>query len=272
MIKKLISTSIIIIFLFTITGCTDRKQPAVEETTTQYITETYNQITNETTTFFQSAEQTTIINTPETTTAISENLTDDQIIELYVNAAVNSHATAKSVQKISMKDFNIDNGGAINSIMKMFLPVISKVVESNSTEFDGITGGYNNLCIDDITEISYTKTNETTNIKIKLKDQISSGTCDINSGTVGHGISVIGDLSSVFNQLKNSGIPISVENYNIVLSYKNAQIDVTVDKNGKITNGVWSYDVTLDLNNFSVGGTVVPNASVVISNQITTNN
>ena len=55
------------------------------------------------------------------------------------------------------------------------------------------------------------------------------------------------------------------------MTYKNAQIDVTVDKNGKITNGVWSYDVTLDLNNFSVGGTVVPNASVVINNQITTN-
>lgn len=273
MIKKLISTSLIMVLLFFIAGCSDSNEIIIEETTTQYISETNANVTTETTTYYQSVEQTTINNTVETTTisTVEQNLTDSQLVELYKNAAAKSHSTAKSVQKISMKDFNIDNGGAINSIMKMFLPVISKVVENNSTEFDGITGGYTNLTVDDISSVSYTKNGDNLNIIMNMKEQTDNGVADINSGTVGHAISVIGDLSTVFNQLEDSGIPISVENENIVMTYKNAQVNVTVDKDGNILNGTWSYDVTLDLNNFTVGGTVVPKASVVISNQISVN-
>lgn len=273
MVKRLISILFIIIFLFTVSGCSDDKQNIINDTTTQYIPETTTYVTTETTTFAQNTEMTTEKITNETTTqlATEQKMTDSQIIELYKNAASKSNSTAKSVQKISMKDFSVDNGGAINSIMKMFLPVISKVVESNSTEFNGITGGYTNLTAEDISSVSYSENGDEINIKFNLKEQTDIGNTDINSGTVGHGISVIGDLSSVFIQLKDSGIPISVNNEDIVMTYKNAQIDVTVDKYGNIANGSWSYDVTLDLNNFSVGGTVVPKATVIISNQISVN-
>lgn len=266
---KLISTLILIIFLFSITGCSDKKQDNIEVTTTQYISELTTNYTTETTTNYQIIEHTTIETTTQQNT--QEILTETRLIELYKNAAVKSHSSAKSVQKITMKDFYIDNGGAINSIMKMFLPVISKVVENNSTEFDGITGGYSELSINDITSVSYTQNGDEINIIINLKEQTNNGTSEINSGTVGHAISVIGDLSSVFNQLKDSGIPISVENDNIVMTYKNAQIDVTINNDGKIIEGVWSYDVTLDLNNFTVAGTVVPKASIVINNEISIN-
>ncbi len=272
MIKKLFSTLVIILFLFTITGCSEKKEE-INETTTQYVPETTTQFISETTTVTQIPEQTTVNNTFESTTITQTEsvLSNNQLIEMYKTAAQKSHSAVKSVQKISMKDFSIDNGGAINSIMKMFLPVISKVVENNSTEFDGITGGYTKLTIDDISDISYTKNGENINIKMTMKEQIDSGTSDINSGTVGHAISVVSDLGAVFNQLKDSGIPISVTNENIVMTYKNANVDVTIDKDGNITNGTWSYDVTLDLNNFSVGGTVVPKASVIISNIISVN-
>ena len=273
MIKKFISTSIIIVFLFTITGCSNNKQNIINETTTQYVSEITTQLAPEITTYFQIAEQTTINHIYETTTNVASEitLTDNQLIEMYKNAATKTHSSAKSVQKISMKDFQIENGGAINSIMKMFLPVISKVVENNSTEFDGITGGYSSLTIDDVSDISYTKTGDNINIKMQLKEQVDSGSSDINSGTVGHAISVIGDLSSVFSQLKDSGIPISVENENIEMTYKNAKVDVTIDNQGNIITGLWCYDVTLDLNNFTVGGTVVPKACVIISNEISVN-
>lgn len=272
MIKKFFSVSISLIFILVLTGCTITKDE-ISETTTLFIQEITTQFVAQTTTIPQSTVQTTYTTTPETTiqNQTESELSDNQLIELYKSAAQKSHSSLKSVQKISMKDFSVDNGGAINSIMKMFLPVISKVVENNSTEFDGITGGYANLSIDDISDISYIKNDNNIIIKMIMKEQTDSGTSDINSGSVGHAISVIGDLSSIFNQLKESGIPISVTNENIVMTYNNAQVEVTIDENGNILNGTWSYDVTLDLNNFSVGSTIVPKASVIISNVISVN-
>ena len=275
MFKKIISTALIIVFLFAITGCSDNNNnnSIIEETTTQAIVQTTAQSVTETATFISVTEQTTANNIQETTTIQTANelLSDNQIIEIYKSAAEKSNSTAKSIQKISMNDFSVDNGGAINSIMKMFLPVISKVVENNSTEFDGITGGYKNLSVDDTESVSYSKNGDNYNIKLKMKEQTDCGMADINSGTVGHAVSVIGDLSSVFNQLEDSGIPISVKNENIVMTYKNATVDVTIDNDGNILSGTWSYDVTLELNNFTVGGTTVPKASVIISNTITVN-
>lgn len=268
-IRKLISFLLTIVMIFALSSCGKNKTQQETETTTENNTTSAQneQITEELTTDVATTVSETAA--PETTT--QKQWSNAEIADIYKKAAAKTHSTVKSVQTITLDDISIGGGGAVNSIIKMIKPVINKVVEGNSTEFDGITGGYNMLSASDISSATISTEGTNTVIKMTLKEQTDKGTVDANSGTVGHAISVIADLSGVFGQLQDSGLPVEITEENMTMTYRNAEVKVVIDSNGNITRGTWEYVVTLSLENFKVAGTNVENTTVVIRNSISVN-
>ncbi len=274
MFRRHFSAILCVIMIISLTACKQTPQSTNSVTTTNIsfsesqtepLTSAVTEI-NTTAEVSTTSEMTTI----ESTTIWSPDAAE--IIEMYKKAANTSANAVKSTQKISLKDFSLNNGNdAVNNVFKFIKPIISKVVESNSTEFDGITGGYNNLVLSDIKNATAYVKNDNTVIKLEMNEQHDSANANINSGSVGHAISVIGDLSVVFNQLSDSGIPIKITDDNISMTYTDAIVNVTVDNNHSIVNGTWKYSVIISLADFTVGNSTVGDASVEIINEITYN-
>ena len=268
--KKILSVVFSVIIILTLTGCKKTQDNTNTEASNQNITTTQpttaNNIENTTNSAIQTPDNT--VNTPSETP-----LSKAEIINTYINAAKKTTSSVISVQEISLNDIIINDGsGFANGIIKMVKPVISTVVSANSTEFNGITGGYENMTESDVKSAEI-KTNGTKkSLKLTMNDQTDTLNTDINSGSVGHAISVIGDLSSVMGQLSDSGLPLEISDENISMTYKNAYVNVNIDENGNIINGTWCYTVTINLTNFSVAGSTVDKTSVEILNTITFNN
>ena len=274
MFRRHFSAILCVIMIISLTACKQTPQStdsvtttntSLSESQTEPLTSAVTEI-NTTAEVSTTSEMTTI----ESTTIWSPDAAE--IIEMYKKAANTSADAVKSTQKISLKDFSLNNGNdAVNNVFKFIKPIISKVVESNSTEFDGITGGYNNLVLSDIKNATAYVKNDNTVIKLEMNEQHDSANANINSGSVGHAISVIGDLSVVFNQLSDSGIPIKITDDNISMTYTDAIVNVTVDNSHNIVNGTWKYSVIISLADFTVGNSTVGDASVEIINEITYN-
>ena len=273
--KKLISLILILVSIFTFSSC--KKEEIQIDTEIPFNNSDYTDVTE-----VESVKQINTTHNIEQTTIKSEDKkeseknqnsdkwTTDMIIDAYKKAASQSSSNVKSEQKISLTDISFGDE-KVNSVVKLIKPIISTVVSGNSTEFDGITGGYHNLVASDINTAEAYKKNSDTIIKIKSNEQTDISVTDINSGTVGHLISVVGDISSVLNQLSDSGLPIEIKKENISMVYTNPCANVTIDENGNIKNGTWSYTVTINLKDFTVTGSSVGNATVTIENVITVN-
>ncbi len=283
--KRITALITAFILILTLTACNNKKTVSAETTTYQNIQETTStteiissavNINNETT-IIETTTAAQAVSTTETSTKYAETTTettwtDALIINTYKTAADKSATSIVSTQTISLDNISINNGeGAINSMLKLVKPVISKVVESNSTEFDGITGGFKNLSVSDVENATAYKNDNNTIIKITLKQQTDGVGNDKNNGTVGHGISVIGDISVVLNQLTDAGLPMEIDDNNILMTYTEPEISVVIDNNGNIINGTWKYKVQLDMTDFTVAGSKVENTSVIIKNVITVN-
>ncbi len=273
MFRRHFSAILCVIMIISLTACKQTPQSTDSVTTNISFSESQPEpLTSAVTEINTTAEVSTTseMTTIESTTIWSPDAAE--IIEMYKKAANTSANAVKSTQKISLKDFSLNNGNdAVNNVFKFIKPIISKVVESNSTEFDGITGGYNNLVLSDIKNATAYVKNDNTVIKLEMNEQHDSANANINSGSVGHAISVIGDLSVVFNQLSDSGIPIKITDDNISMTYTDAIVNVTVDNNHNIVNGTWKYSVIISLADFTVGNSTVGDASVEIINEITYN-
>lgn len=227
-----------------------------------------------------SYDETTTYFTPETTTvSVSTTLADDpslwsvaRIIEEYKNAASKSADSVTSKQAITLQDMSVNGGGgAFSGVFQFVKPIITKVLENNSTDTQGITGGYKNLSSADVSSaIAYT-IGENTVIELILKEQIDGAKGDALSGTVGHAISVVGDISVVTDQLKDLGLPMDISDENTTVTYTNPTVKVVIDKNGIILNGTWSYVVDISLKNYKIGNSAVENTSVILENVITVN-
>lgn len=279
--KKYIAILITVFLLLSITACNKKDdKPEAENTTVNTISDTITQesvsFTETTTTTPDSSTTTTA--TKETTTLTDNNKNDaslmsaSEIVDLYKKAASKSDSSIKSVQNISLNDIKINDGtGMANSVIKMIKPIISTVVSGNSTEFDGITGGYTQLSVNDVQEASASNNGDNIVVNLKMKDQTDKGKMSEAEGSVGHAIFVIGDLSAVMEQLSDSGLPVEIQNENISTKYVDAVVNVTIDKDGNIINGTWKYIVTIVLENFKVAGSTVDRTEVTIENVITYN-
>lgn len=178
--------------------------------------------------------------------------TDEQIIEFYKAAAAKSHPNAKHSQTMTLDSIVIGEGGGVGGFIidKVAMPAINGVLKKNSTDFDGITGGYKDLVVTDAKSLKAYKSGNYTVIEMTMKDQIDGKHGHNMSGTVGHAITVLGDISvavAEFPQFK-----IDTDNADIKIHYNSATVKVKINQNGVIEKGTWKYVASVDIRNLGL--------------------
>ena len=286
--KRLSAFVIAVIMLFSLNACKGNEDTsAITETTllniVVYETVTESVLNTETgvveTVVDASAQESVQPITTETTSVIDEAVTTDsfddpanwstkRIVTEYKNAAKKSHSTVKSSQNIALKKISV-NDGEYDKAFSFITPIIAKFLESNSTEKDGITGGFENLTTKDVSTAKAYKNGNDTVIEMVMLDQTSGPREDALSGSVGHAITAVGDISTVVKDLSDRGLPLELCEEETFIYYTNPVIKVTINENGEIINGTWSYTVEISMNNFKAFGQTVEKGSVIMENTIT---
>lgn len=188
----------------------------------------------------------------------------------YYKMAANKSTGVKSVQKMTM-----DNGMSVklnNSALEFLIglaePVIKAALKANSIEFDGITGGYNDLVTSDIKSAKAYKEGKYTIIEMSPVEQKDDAYGDTFKGTTGHAISVVGNIAVVADNFPDWTI--NFKDAFVELHYKNPQLKVKINEKGVIEQGTWSYVVGVTVRNLQIEKVIVEDASTEINYVITT--
>jgi hypothetical protein len=207
-----------------------------------------------------------------TTVVVSEKdlsaLTKPEIVELYKNAAIKSYSSVTSQHSAQVTNISINGeelGGAFDFVKK----IISSFISKNSEDTQGVTGGYKNLSEADVKSIKIYPSGKNTAIEIVLNEQVDGAKGDVQGGSVGHAIDVVGDISAVTSELTELGLPIEIPEESTSIHYTNPSVKVVVDENGKILRGTWRYTVDIKLKNYKAFGADVESSSIVMDNVIT---
>lgn len=163
-----------------------------------------------------------------------------------------------------------DGDGALGFFIKILEPAIASVIEKNALEFDGITGGFGNLTADDVQNIKAYKNGEYTVIEMTMKPQTDPIHADAMSGSVGHAISVLGDISLVLAEFPQ--FDVDVENADIAVHYVNPTVKVKINKDGIIEKGTWKYTCDPEIRNLDISGIMIKKADAKIDYIITVGN
>ena len=194
--------------------------------------------------------------------------TNEEIIEFYKAAAAKSNPTAKSTQVYVINELILNDGdGALAFFVKILEPAISSVVKKNATEFDGITGGFHDLSVNDTKSVKAYKSGEYTVVEMTMKPQTDPIHADAQSGSVGHAISVLGDIGRVIEQFPQFDVDLS--NAKIDIHYVNAFLKVKINKDGIIEKGNWQYTCDPDISNVKISGINIKTADAEIDYIIT---
>lgn len=279
------------ITVFSLAACGKDDKPETTQTnptsdTTAVSEDTISEVTDETTgTTATSADDTssttfTELNSSTTeksptvavnaATGISDNPADwskAQIVQAYKNAAIKTHSSVKSQHSIEIKNIKV-NGDDIPAFAQSIMKTLLK---NNETEKDGITGGYVNLTPADVANAKAYKNGSALVIEMTMYKQTAGPNEDATSGSVGHAITTVGDISVVTQQLKDLKLPLDLNEKETKIYYTNPTVKVVIDPNGKIVNGTWQYTVDIRLNNYKAFGQPVDSTSVVMVNTLTVN-
>ena len=260
--KKFISVLLSLTMLIALASCQNNEETGIEsETTYQQNTETsvhstliHSETSTETITETELSSVTSA-SQPNTETTVVENdpseWSDEEIIEFYKTAAAKSQSRTNSVKKMTLKELTVNDGdGALGGFIDFCMPFFIAALEKNSTEFDGITGGFDNLELSDTTSVKAYKDGAYTVVEIKMKEQTDGAHGEEKSGTVGHAISVVGDLAVV--QAEFPKLDIGFDDADISLKYSNPKLKVKVNKDGIIESGEWSYTVCINIENLRI--------------------
>ncbi len=193
-----------------------------------------------------------------------------QIVDAYKNAAKKSNAAAKSAQTITLKSISVNNG-QYKGLFEFITPIMSKLLANNSTEKDGITGGYRNLVEADISNAKAYKSGNNVAIEMTMREQVSGPCDDALSGSVGHAITAVGDISIVVKQLTDLGLPLELSEKDTKIYYTNPVVKVLINSNGEIISGTWRYTVEIRMDNYKAFGKEVQTTSVIMDNTVTVN-
>lgn len=194
--------------------------------------------------------------------------TAEEIVDFYKAAAAKSNPTAKSSQVMVLNKLIINNGeGALGFFTKILEPAIRSVVKKNALDFDGITGGFYDLSVSDTKSVKAYKSGEYTVVEMTLKNQTDDIHADQYAGTVGHGITVLGDIGRVIAEFPQFDVDLS--NAKIDIHYVNAGFKVKINKNGIIEKGTWQYTCDPDISNVKISGINVRTADAEIDYIIT---
>lgn len=194
--------------------------------------------------------------------------TKAEIIEACKKAAEKSHASVKSSHSVTLTKISINGeelGGGFDFIKK----IISTFISNNTEETQGITGGYQKLVEADVSNAKAYSVGNNTAIELILHEQTDGAKADIHGGSVGHAIDVVGDISSVTNELTELGLSIEISSETTTIHYTNPTVKVLVDGNGRIISGTWRYTVEIKLKDYKVFGADVSSSSIVMDNVIT---
>lgn len=273
--KKLTAILMVFLMLFSFAACKDNG--ANEETTNPYVTDVNGEAVTD-----EQGESITVTDNESTSEAASdaEDTTDavevtmpsddpstwtkEQIVEYYKNAAINSKNKVKSVEYKNLSEMVVNDGdGFLGKLVEMITPFLISALEDSQTEFDGITGGYENLVPDDVQSAKAYKSGEYVVVEMTMKEQVDGAHGDRYGGTVGHAISVVGDLAAVTEALPQFNI--DFENANVKLHYKNPKLKVRINKDGVIEKGTWSYVTYVTIENLYVGAKRIPLSATVKS-------
>ena len=207
-----------------------------------------------------------------TTVAVSEKdlsaFTKAEMVELYKNAAIRSHSSVTSQHSAQVTKISI-NGSELSGAFDFVKKIISSFISKNSDDTQGITGGYKNLSEADVKSIRAYPSGKNTAIEIVLNNQVDGAKGDVQGGSVGHAIDVVGDISAVTGELTELGLPIEIPEESTSIHYTNASVKVMVDENGKIIRGTWKYTVEIRLKDYKAFGADVESSSIVMDNVIT---
>lgn len=272
--KKTFAILMSALMLISFASC--RNNADTDETTTQPQSEnitveaTKNTSTDITSDF--TAPKTDSETTAASTTAPSvENIpyetdpakwTDEEIVAFYKAAAIRSKTKVKSTQKMTLDEMVVNEGnGLLGTLVEMITPFFVSALEKNSTEFDGITGGYENLELSDTQTVRAYRSGNYTVIEMTMKEQTDGIHADRYDGTVGHAISVVGDISEVEKELPQ--FKIGFEKADISLHYANPKLKVKINNDGIIEKGTWTYTVKVNVKNLRVDAVRIPLGATV---------
>ncbi len=176
--------------------------------------------------------------------------TKSQIVEAYKSAAARTHNNVTSYQVMTMNSLSVPG---INSTLVNFAKgIMDTVLQNNSTQVKGITGGHQNLVSSDVKAARAYKSGNYTVIEMVMVEQVDGANGNMYSGTVGHAISVVGPVDNVVDQFAAQSMTVELPDENVKLTYTNPRLKVLVSGNGTIVNGTWSYVCDVDLKNFTI--------------------
>lgn len=270
--KKLLATVTVFALLISFASCGKNNSGLHEETVStsaiEEITDTATESPEEITTD-EPVDVSEITSEPVSTTTDDPTLwTDEEIIDFYKKAAEKSSKTVKSKQVMVLDKLIINNGeGALGFFTKILEPAIRSVVKKNALEFDGITGGFRNLSVNDTKSVKAYKSGEYTVVEMVMKKQTDDIHANEHEGSVGHAISVLGDISKVLAEFPQFNVDLS--NAKIDIHYVNATVKVKINKNGVIEKGTWKYTCDPDISNVKISGINVHTAEAEIDYIIT---
>lgn len=183
-----------------------------------------------------------------------------QIVEQYKLAAGKTHSSVTSYQNMTMREDSLKAPGIADGLLNFAEGVMATALSNNSKNIPGITGGHQKLVVSDVAGARAYKSGNNIVIEMKMKEQVDKGNGDMYSGTVGHAISVVGDIDSVIGQFSGLGMEARIADQDCTLQYVNPVLKVTINSNGIIINGTWSYVVNITLNNLEISamGITVP--------------
>ena len=286
--KRALALSFSFLVFFSLTSCKIKKDDSADESTTVAESNINENITqnalNPETTMYNTTEyfvQESQQQVPETTIGTTQaeiittepfddpaNWSVERIVEEYKKAATKSNGNAKSTMQITLKDISVNNG-EYDKAMSLVKPIIATFIESSSTENTGITGGFQNLVPQDVSSAKAYKSGNDTVIEMVMVEQTSGPKEDANSGSVGHAITAVGDISVVIKDLADMGLPLELSEEDTKIYYTNPSVRVVINDKGEIVSGTWSYTVEISMNNFKAFGQNVDRASITMDNTIT---
>jgi hypothetical protein len=114
----------------------------------------------------------------------------------------------------------------------------------------------NPLAADDVKTARAYKSGNYTVVEMTMIEQVDGIHGDAKEGTVGHAISVVGDMSVIEEELPM--FTIDFENSDLSIRYKNPTLKVKINDKGVIEKGTWSYDVVVNLTNLYIKNNRLP--------------
>lgn len=178
--------------------------------------------------------------------------TDKAAIIKFYQAAADKSKTNKKAQALTLA--SLDGGsGFVGTVISAFEPIAKGALKDNSTQSEGVPGGYSKLVPSDLVSASAKSDGKYTTISMTPKEQTDQPKSTWDNGPVGHAIGVLGDIDNALKEIPAVKIDYEGSGKTLTLTYKKPFVNVKIDNNtGKIVSGSWGYDVHVAIDNVQV--------------------